>query len=69
VIYREGLKREDINKEPFSFKVSTVTLVGNQELQKPKNSTKVLSVPGILNNLIQYKAQCYSNQKDLMSQI
>lgn len=27
-IYREGLKREDIHKEPFAFKVSCVSVIG-----------------------------------------
>ncbi len=29
VIYREGMKREDIHKETFAFKISTLTVIGD----------------------------------------
>jgi len=35
VIYREGLKREDFHKEPFSLKIATTTLIGNPSTHHP----------------------------------
>eukprot|EP00347_Sterkiella_histriomuscorum_P015861 403355405 len=70
-INRAGLKREDLNKEPFQFKMSQFITVSSSQSQSQTSQLhpEVQSVCGVLNNLIHYKQQAYQNQKDSMSQL
>lgn len=56
-IFRRGLAREDIHKEPFSFKIQTFLAIGNQSQprEERKGGHDVQSVCGILNAILQYK--------------
>ena len=40
VIYRQGIKKEDIFKEPFSFKIASVSVIGSK-IETSENISKV----------------------------
>lgn len=57
-VYRKGLRREDVHKEPFSFRISTMLAVGGAPVSVDgglKNSSGVETVCGVLNGVMQYK--------------
>ena len=70
VIYRPGLARENLHKEPFSFRFETFLTIGeSEEVSKAKNNhlTTFQSIAGVVNNLMAFKRDSYSNPKELMS--
>lgn len=68
VIYRKGLTREDVHKEPFTMQVKSLMTIGN-ETTNGSQYGEVQSMCLLLNSLIQYKRDTYTDQNILMSEI
>lgn len=59
-LYREGLRREDIHKEPFTFRIQSFIAIGNSVNGSftPVNvQPEVQSVCGVLNNILAFKKE------------
>lgn len=57
-LYREGLRREDIHKEPFTFRIQSFIAIGksvNGSYTPITVQPEVQSVCGVLNNILAFK--------------
>ncbi len=57
-LYREGLRREDIHKEPFTFRIQSFVAIGknvNGGYTPVQMQPEVQSVCGVLNTVLTYK--------------
>ena len=59
-LYRKGLAREDVHKEPLTFKIQAFLAIADrkpdlQEVRQAHDHSNVESVIGLLNGLMQFK--------------
>jgi hypothetical protein len=56
-LYRKGLRREDVHREPFSVRIQSILAIGKGAQAAGKAAGDVQSVCGVLNGLLEYKRQ------------